>query len=47
MNNMLEGINSGITEAEEPINDLAERMMEITDTEQKIGKKKKRRRIKN
>ena len=41
MKSSVKGINSGITEAEEPINDLAERMMEITDTEQKIGKKKK------
>ena len=40
MSNTLEEINSGITEAGEPINDLAKRMMEITDTEQKIGGKK-------
>ena len=40
MSTTLEEINSGITEAGEPINDLAKRMMEITDTEQKIGGKK-------
>ena len=40
MSNTLEGTNSGITEAEEPTSDLAERMMEITATEQKIGGKK-------
>ena len=32
--NMLEGINSGITEAEEPISELEDRMMEITSKEQ-------------
>ena len=30
MNNTLEGINSRITESEEWINDLEDRMMEIT-----------------
>ena len=39
MNNTLEGINSRITEAEEWINDLEDRMVEITATEQNIGKK--------
>ena len=33
MNNTLEGINSRITEAEERINDLEDRMVEITATE--------------
>ena len=32
MSTTLEGINSGVTEAGEPINDLAKRMVEITDT---------------
>ena len=32
MNNILEGINSRITEAEEQINDLEGRMVEITAT---------------
>ena len=41
MNNTLEGINSRITEAEEWINDLEDRMVEITATEQNIKKKKK------
>ena len=40
MNNILEGINSRITEAEEWISDLEDRMVEITATEQNIGKKK-------
>ena len=39
MNNMLEGINSGITEAEEQINDLEDRMVEITTTKQNIEKR--------
>ena len=39
MNNTLERINSRITEAEERINDLEDRMVEITATEQNIGKK--------
>ena len=42
MNNTLEGINR-ITEAEEWINDLENRMVEITATEQNIEKKKKKR----
>ena len=41
MNNTLEGINSRITEAEEWISELENRMVEITATEQSIGKKKK------
>ena len=36
MNNTLERINSRITEAEEQIHDLEERMVEITATEQNI-----------
>ena len=36
MNNTLEGINSRITEAEEQINDLEDRIVEITATEQNI-----------
>ena len=39
MNNTLEGINSRITEAEEWINDLEKRMVEITAIEQNIGKR--------
>ena len=42
MNNTLEGINSSITEAEEQINDLENRMVEITATEQDIEKRMKR-----
>ena len=42
MNNTLEGINSRITEAEERINDLKDRMVEITATEQNIEKRMKR-----
>ena len=42
MNNTLEGINSGITEAEERINDLEDRMVEIIATEQNIEKRMKR-----
>ena len=39
INNTLEGINSKITEAEEQINDLEDRMVEITVAEQNIQKK--------
>ena len=39
MNNTLQGINSRITEAEEWINDLEYRMVEITATEQNIEKR--------
>ena len=42
MNNTLEGINSRITKAEEWINDLEERMVEISATEQYIEKRMKR-----
>ena len=39
MNNTLEGIHSRITQAEAQINDLEDRMVEITATEQNIEKK--------
>ena len=39
MNNTLEGIYSRITEAEEWISDLENRMVEITASEQNIEKK--------
>jgi len=39
MNNTLEGINSRITKGEEWINDLEDRMVEITVAEQNIQKK--------
>ena len=42
MNNTLEGIDSRIIEAEERINDLEDRMVEITATEQNIGKRMKK-----
>ena len=38
MNNTLQGINSRITEAEEQINDLEDRMVEIIVAEPNIGK---------
>ena len=38
MNNILEGINSRITEAEEWMNDLEDRMVEITAAKQNIEK---------
>ena len=41
MNNTREGINSRITEGEEHINDLEDRMVEITATEQNIEKRMK------
>ena len=48
MNNTLEGSNSRITEAEEWISDVKDRVVKITATEQNIEKrmekKKKRRR---
>ena len=43
MNNALEGIHSRITEAEEWINDLEDRMVEITATEQNIEKRMKKK----
>ena len=42
MKNTLEGINSRITEAEEWISDLEDRMVEFTAVEQKKGKRMKR-----
>ena len=42
MNNVPEGINSRITEAEEWINELEDRMVQITATEQNIEKRMKR-----
>ena len=41
MNSTLQGIHSRITEAKEPINDLEDRMVEITATEQNIEKRMK------
>jgi len=42
MNNTLVGINSRKTEAEEQINDLEDKMVEITATEQNIEKRMKK-----
>ena len=42
MNNTLEGIHSRITEAEERINDLEDRMMEIIATEESVEKRMKK-----
>ena len=42
MKNTLEGINSRITEAEEWISDLEDRMVEFTATEQNKEKRMKR-----
>ena len=42
MNNTLEGIHSRITEAGAQINDLEDRMVEITIAEQNIEKRMKR-----
>ena len=42
MNNTLEEIHRRIIEAEEQINDLEDRMVEITATEQNIEKRMKR-----
>ena len=41
MNRTLEGINSRVTEAEEQISDLEDRMVEITVTEQNTEKRMK------
>ena len=43
MSNTLEGINSRITEAEEWIDDLEDRMVEITAAKQNIGKRMKKK----
>ena len=45
MNNTLEGVTSRITEAEERINDLEDRMVEITPIEQNIEKRMKKKKI--
>jgi len=42
VNNILEGINRRITEAEEQINDLEDKMVGITATEQNTDKRMKR-----
>ena len=42
MKNTLEGINSRVTEAEEQISDLKDRMVEITASEQNKEKRMKR-----
>ena len=46
MNNTLEGIHSRITEAEAQINDLEDKMVEITAAEQNIEKKKELKEMK-
>ena len=46
MNNILEGINSRLTEAEEWINDLEDRMVDITATEQNVEKKNEKKQLK-
>ena len=46
MNNTLEGINSRITDAEEQISDLENRLMRITATEQNIEKRMKKKKKK-
>ena len=43
MNNTLEGINSRITEAEEWISDLENRMMKINAAKQNIEKKNEKK----
>ena len=43
MNNILEGISRRITEAGAQINDLEDRMVEITAAEQNIGKKNEKK----
>jgi len=42
MNNTLEGINSRITEAEEWINDLEDKILEVMATEHNLEKRRKR-----
>ena len=42
LKNSLEGLSSRITEAEERISDLEDKIVEITTAEQKKGKKMKR-----
>ena len=43
MDNTLEGINSRIAEAEEQINDMENRMVEITATQQNTEKRMKKK----
>ena len=43
MKTTLEGINSRITEAEEPISDLEDRMVELTAAEQNKEKRMKKK----
>ena len=43
MSNTLEGINSRITEIEAWVNDLEDRMVEITAVEQNIEKRMKKK----
>ena len=43
MNNTLEGIHGRITEADAQINDLEDRMVEISTTEQNTEKRMKRK----
>ena len=43
MNRTLEGINSRVTEAEEQISDLEDKMVEITAAEQNINKRMKKK----
>ena len=43
MNNSIEGIHSRITEAEERINDLEDRKVEITAAEQNTEKKNEKK----
>ena len=43
MKNILEGINSRITEAEEWINELEDRMVEITKAEKNREKRRKKK----
>ena len=45
MKNTLEGINSKITDAEEQISDLEDRMVEITATEQNKENRMKRKQV--
>ena len=42
MKNTPDGINSRITDAEEWMSDLEDRMVEITETEQNMEKRKKK-----
>ena len=45
MNNTLEGINSRVTEAEEQINNLEDRMVEIIAKDQNTEKRMKRNEV--